>query len=79
MDLPLPRTGRHLQNWRKKFVPRLISWAGSQEDPFGTNGRIDGAVKSVWKRVYPDIGIDDADMDIVIIVVCLYFEINPMF
>ncbi|KAH9024687.1 hypothetical protein EDB85DRAFT_2292499 [Lactarius pseudohatsudake] len=68
MDLPLPRTGRHLQNWRKKFVPLLISWAGSQADPFGTNNRIDGAVASVWKRVYNDIVIGDAEMDIVVIV-----------
>ncbi|KAH8979761.1 hypothetical protein EDB92DRAFT_2118630 [Lactarius akahatsu] len=66
-DLPLPRTGRYLQNWRKKFVPLLISWAGSQEDPFGTNGRIDGAIKSVWGRVYPDLVVDDEEMDIIVI------------
>ncbi|KAH8981457.1 hypothetical protein EDB86DRAFT_2834871 [Lactarius hatsudake] len=68
MDLPLPRTGRRLHNWRKKFVPLLISWAGSQVDPFGTNGRIDGAIASVWKRVYNDIVISDAEMDVVVLV-----------
>ncbi|KAH9070765.1 hypothetical protein EDB83DRAFT_2314002 [Lactarius deliciosus] len=68
MDLPLPRTDRRLQSWRKKFVPLLISWAGSQADPFGTNGRIDGAVASVWKRVYNDIVIGDAEMDVVVTV-----------
>src|SRR6266702_556547 len=34
IDLPLPWTGGHLHNWCKKFVPLLISWAGSQVDPF---------------------------------------------
>ncbi len=76
MDLPLPRTGGHLHNWRKKFVPLFISWAGSQADPFGTNGRIDGAVTSMWKRIYNDIVIGDAQKDTVVIVVCLYFYIQ---
>ena len=76
MDLPLPRTGRYLQNWRKKFVPLLLSWAGSQADPFGTNGRIDSAVTSVWKRVYPDISIDDAQKDTVVVVVSLLLVIE---
>ncbi|KAI9434180.1 hypothetical protein H4582DRAFT_809927 [Lactarius indigo] len=67
MDLPLPRTGRYLQNWRKKFIPLLVSWAGSQEDPFSTNGRIDGAIESVWRCVYPDLAVDDEEMDIVVI------------
>ena len=52
LDLPLPRTGQHLRDWRsKKFVLHLISRAGSrgEVDPFGTNGRI---VRAVWKRVY---------------------------
>ncbi|KAH9022142.1 hypothetical protein EDB84DRAFT_1441288 [Lactarius hengduanensis] len=67
MDLPLPQTGRYHQNWRKKFVPLLISWAGSQEDPFGTNGQIDGAIESIWERVYPDLAVDDEEMDIIVI------------
>ena len=71
MDLPLPRGGRYLQIWRKKFVPLLISWAGSQEDPFGTNGLIEGTVSSLWKRVYPDIDLEDTDTNIVVNVVWL--------
>lgn len=46
-DLPLPRSSGYIQDWHKKFVPLLISWAGSQIDLFGTNGHIDGAIKSV--------------------------------
>ena len=74
LDLPLPRDGRHLQNWRKNFVSPLITWAGSQVDPFGTNGLLDGTVPSLWKRAYPDIGISDKDMKIVIAVVCLFSQ-----
>ena len=77
LDLPLPRTGRYFQDWRKKFVPLLISWAGSQVDPFGTNGQIDSAVKSVWEQVYSDIEIDDKEMDIIVAVVCFCFKIHP--
>ena len=71
MDLPLLRGGRYLQIWCKKFVPLLISWAGGQEDPFGTNGLIEGTVSSLWKMVYPDIEIEDAETNIVINVVRL--------
>ena len=75
MDLPLPRTGRHLQIWRRNFVPLLIGWAGSQVDPFGTNCQIDGTVSSMWERVFPDIEITDEDMKIVVAVVCLLLGI----
>ena len=78
LDLPLPRDGRYLQTWRKKFVPLLISWAGSQPDPFGTNGRIDRIVASTWRRMYSDIEINDLEMDIVVIVVCQYLRTNEM-
>lgn len=41
-------------------------------DPFGTNGMIDAPVASVWKRVYPNIVIDDTEMDVVVTVVRLF-------
>ena len=73
MDLPLPRGGRQQQNWCKIFVPLLISWAGGQPDPFGTNFMIDGAVSSIWKCVYPEISISKLEKYIVVTVVCPTF------
>jgi hypothetical protein len=78
LDLPLPRDSQYIQMWCKKFIPLLISWAGSQLDPFSTNGRIDHIVTSVWKHVYSDIEINPLEMDIVVIVVRRYFEIYAM-
>ena len=77
-DLPLPKNGRHLQIWYTRFVPLLISWAGTQEDPFGTTGRIDGTVQSLWERVFPDLVINNVEMMIVIIMVSLYYEFDPV-
>ncbi len=48
----------------------------AEADPFGTNGWIDSAVTSMWKHIYNDIVIDDAQKDTVVIVVCLYFYIQ---
>jgi hypothetical protein len=70
-DLPLPRGGRYLQVWCKKYVLLLISWAGSQEDPFGTNGQIEDTASSLWRHVFPEIEINDEETDIVVNVVCL--------
>ena len=69
LDLPIPPVIRYLERWFKQFVPLLVGWAGSQRDPFGTNNRIDCAVTSVWKHVYPDILINDREMDIVVALV----------
>jgi hypothetical protein len=68
-DLPLPRGGQQLQMWRKHFIPSLISWAGSCEDPFGTNGHMDVAAPKIWKRIYPDAPLGDQDKDILLSVV----------
>ena len=37
-DLPFPHGGNHHRVWAKTFRPALLSWAGSQHDPFGANG-----------------------------------------
>ena|ERR1700733_90704 len=55
--LPFPpsRGGACMQKWRKDFKSSIIGWAGTTEDPFGTNSILDDPVKQVWKEVYPDL------------------------
>jgi hypothetical protein len=62
-DLPFPRGGRHIQIWRKVFVPTLLAWAGSQEDPFGTNGQMGGEIEKIWKQIYPTITLDETNYE----------------
>jgi hypothetical protein len=71
-DLPFPRGGKFPQIWRKVFVPNLLAWAGSQDDPFGTNGQVNTEVTNIWKRVFPSIPLKDTDTNILIYVVCSY-------
>lgn len=52
-DLLFPAGGKHLQIWRKSFVPSLLAWAGSQGDPFGANGKMNTEIKVIWQRIYP--------------------------
>ncbi|KAI9429509.1 hypothetical protein H4582DRAFT_2089056 [Lactarius indigo] len=56
-DLLIPRNSRFIQIWRKIFVPSLIAWAGTQEDPFGTNCQMEGEIMNIWKRVFPSIAL----------------------
>ena len=76
-DLPFPpvRIIECLYRWRTSFLPCLLSWAGTQEDPFGTNCRLAGVsfseeVVKIWERIYPDIPLDDSD-DSMLIVLCV--------
>jgi len=39
-DLPLPCGSQNFQNWHKHFVPNLLRWMGSWEDPFGMKYQI---------------------------------------
>lgn len=60
-DLPFPGgSSIHIVIWRKTFVPKLICWAGTQGDPFGTNCQMEGHVVILWKRTYPSIMIEKA-------------------
>jgi hypothetical protein len=68
-DLPFPRGGKYTQYWRKIFVPNLLAWAGSQDDPFGANARVHLELANIWKRVFPDITLKETDMDILTYVV----------
>src|SRR5882762_3164062 len=57
----LPRGGACMKKWRKEFKSSIISWAGTTEDPFGTNSILDDPVTQVWKKIYPDLKDCTAD------------------
>jgi hypothetical protein len=61
-DLPFP--GGRTQYWRKNFVPPLIAWAGSQQDPFGTNGKVASEAALIWNRVLPHITLEPKHAEI---------------
>ena len=48
-DLPFPGGKTHY--WHKYFVPCLVAWAGSQDDPFGTNNGVRTEAVCIWGRV----------------------------
>jgi len=61
LDLPLPRGGQGSVDWNERFVPSLLSWAGSHEDPFGTNGQMDAEITSLWLQIYPGRKLGDGE------------------
>jgi len=68
-DLPFPRGGNHIYIWGKYFRPCLLSWAGSQSDPFGTNGMMHHKIAHIWACLYPGIHLDNQNRTIVLDVV----------
>jgi hypothetical protein len=68
-DLPFPRGGKYNQVWRKVFIPKLLAWAGSQDDPFGANARVHVESANIWKQVFPNIVLKETDEDILTYVV----------
>jgi len=68
-DLPFPHGGNHCRVWAKTFRPALLSWAGSQHDPFGANGIMRDEMSRLWGRLYPDIELDSENILIVACVV----------
>lgn len=68
-DLPFPRGGRHVQNWKKTFLPLLLAWAGAHEDPFGLNGELYDVVTDIWARVFPSVTLEENDIVILVKVV----------
>ena len=63
-DLPFPPGGKHLQLWCKAYVPALIAWAGSQNDPFGANGQMDTEITVIWQRIYPALLLSSKSYEI---------------
>ncbi|KAN0125644.1 hypothetical protein V8E52_000851 [Russula decolorans] len=57
LDLPYPPGGKNSENW-KLLNAKVISWAGAQEDPFGTNGRLDTDIDTLWESVFPGSALD---------------------
>ena len=70
-NLPFPHGGNHMYIWAKQFRPSLLSWAGSQEDPFGTNGTMHTEIAQLWSHFYPNIGLTYQNKVIVLSVVRL--------
>lgn len=70
-DLPFPAGGgKHLQLWRKAYVPALLAWAGTQDDPFGANGQMNFEIKTIWQRVYSDVPLSNASYEVLQHMVC---------
>ena len=72
MDLPYPPGGKNSENW-KVLNAMVISWAGAQEDPFGTNGRLDMEIDTLWESVFPGSSLDVQGRKCVLAVVRLSF------
>lgn len=57
--LPFPGVGResYVRRWTNEYKTSLINWAGTVEDPFGTNGNsgLDDVVDETWKAVFPEL------------------------
>jgi hypothetical protein len=70
-DLLFPAGGKHLQIWRKSFVPSLLAWAGSQGDPFGANGKMNTEIKVIWQRIYPALLLSNDSYEVLQHMVCL--------
>jgi hypothetical protein len=68
-NLPFPPGGNHRHVWAKCYRPALLSWAGSQDDPFGTNGMMHDEMSCIWHRLYPDIPLNNENMTILVDVV----------
>jgi len=70
-----PEQDAYVRLWDRLYVPRLLGWAGAQEDPFGTNGGMSTLFKkddtfdatvfaSIWSEVYPRVEIEDDGVNI---------------
>src|SRR6266404_317539 len=70
-SLPLPYTGAYLNKWHRVFMPSLVKWAGSIDDPFGANGKMNDIIVDLWENIYPDIPLNDEKLKVVIGVVSL--------
>ncbi|KAI0290098.1 hypothetical protein B0F90DRAFT_1825526 [Multifurca ochricompacta] len=68
-DLPFPHGSTYMHTWRNIFIPSLLTWAGSIQDPFGANTHVEGTVREIWCLVYPDILLGPKEMQITLGVV----------
>lgn len=63
LPFPSKQFGQSMKNWRKVFKPSIIGWAGTVEDPFGTNSILSSPVKKVWNDIFPDLKDCFKDVD----------------
>ena len=68
--LPFSSDTKDHQLWRKAYVPALLAWAGSQDDPFGANGQMNFEITAIWQRVYPAIPLTNEVYEVLQHVVC---------
>src|SRR6266851_8620717 len=67
--LPLPPGVS--QSWKSIFIPPLLAWAGSQENPWGLSDFLRAEVVNIWGRVYPQYPLRETDIHIMVKVVRL--------
>jgi hypothetical protein len=72
LDLPYPPGGKNSENW-KLLNAAVISWAGAQEDPFGTNSKLDTEVDTLWENVFPGSVLDAQGRKRALVVVRMSF------
>jgi hypothetical protein len=72
LDLPYPPGGKNSENW-KLLNAMVISWAGAQDDPFSTNGRLDTDIDTLWESVFPGSTLDLQGRRRALVVVRLLF------
>jgi hypothetical protein len=77
-DLPFPSDGVSMTLWRKRFVPSLLSWAGSQDDPFGANDIMSEEVGKIWKQLFPDVVFDSHAKKVALGLVCLLLYVSVL-
>jgi hypothetical protein len=74
-DLPLP--SEYIPSWGKLLLPQLYAWAGSIDDPFCANSKMDDEIDVLWERVFPDIVLENADKPVVLKVVRTFAQRSP--
>jgi hypothetical protein len=60
-DLPFGQGGG--RRWCQEYIPNLIAWAGSQDDPFAVNHSVHEEMIKIWERVFPACQLRDANLD----------------
>jgi hypothetical protein len=72
LDLPYPPGGKNSENW-KLLHGAVMSWAGAQKDPFGTNSKLDTEVDTLWENVFPGSTLDSPGRKRALVVVRMSF------
>ena len=58
IELPFPEDSSYFDKWARIFMPSLLAWAGTHEDPFRLSGELYLVVPQIWKRVFPRISLN---------------------